>query len=123
MCYAVYGSEKNEDTKLVKYAYTDSKFFEVRSWTFPKEVIAHWGKMSCSGGSWVPNGYLYTTGHVHARAYVLEVDETNTLRYVRTEKNVGFFGQAIAWDRFSTGPILWDIVRNETVSLTLIPEK
>ncbi len=123
MCYAVYGSVKNVDTKLVKYEYEGNRFLEVRSWAFPQEVTRHWGNMSCSGGSWGPDGYLYTTGHDHARAYVLEVDETNTLKYVRTERDVGFFGQAIAWDRFSKRPILWGIVKNKTVSLTLIPEK
>jgi len=123
MCYAVYGRDKNRGTKLVKYDFEGERFIEVESWTFPKEVIANWGTMSCSGGSWGPDGYLYTTGHDHAETYVLEVDKTDTLRYVRSEKDLGFYGQAIAWDRFSTRPILWGIVKNKTVSLTLIPEK
>jgi hypothetical protein len=122
MCYAVYG-KKNKDTKLVKYQYKDGKFMEVENWVFPEEVVGNWGNMSCSGGSWGPDGYLYTTGHDHARVHVLKIDKTNKLSYVRTEKDVGFFGQAIAWDRFSKKPILWGIVRNKHISLTLIPGK
>jgi hypothetical protein len=68
-------------------------------------------------------GYLYTTGHDHSEAYVLEVDKANRLRYVRTEKDVGFFGQGIAWDRFSEEPVLWGISRSKDIALTLIPEK
>jgi len=121
MCYAVYGEHKNRHTKLVKYRYRDGKFFELESWFFSKQVVANWEDMSCSGGSWGPDGYLYTTGHDHARAYVLEIDEANTLRYVRTEEDVGFFGQAIAWDRFSNEPVLWGIDKNKDVCLTLMP--
>ena len=123
MCYAVYGKDKNKNTTLVKYQYRGGKFIEEQSWTFPEEVVRHWGKMSCSGGSWGPDGYLYTTGHNQSEAYVLEVDKDNHLKYVRTEKGVGFFGQAIAWDRFSKEPILWGIVKNKSISLTLIPPK
>jgi hypothetical protein len=123
MCYAVYGEKKNKNTKLVKYQYRDKKFIEVESWFFPEEVIDNWGDMSCSGGSWGPDGYLYTTGHDYSRAYVLEIDKNNKLSYVRTEKDVGFFGQGIAWDRFSNKPVLWGIDKNKDISLTLIPEK
>ena len=123
MCYAVYGKTKNKATTLVKYQYRDGTFVEVSSWRFPDEVTRHWGAMSCSGGSWGPDGYLYTTGHDHKEAYVLKVDADNRLRYVRTETGVGFFGQAIAWDRSATDPILWGIEKNKSISLTLIPEK
>lgn len=122
MCYAVYGKDKNKETKLVKYDFKDKKFIELESWVFPKEVVASWGRMSCSGGSWGPDGYLYTTGHDHMEAYVLEINEANKLSYVRTEKDVGFFGQAIAWDRFSKKPVLWGIIKNKNISLTFFPE-
>lgn len=123
MCYAVYGKGKNKNTKLVKYRYENKKFIELENWVFPKEVVTNWGSYSCSGGSWGPDGYLYTTGHGGAESYVLKIDKTNKLSYVRTEKDVGFSGQAIAWDRSSKKPILWGIVRGKHVSLTLIPEK
>ena len=93
---------------------------EVRKWKFPAEVSAHWGSQSCSGGSWGPDGYLYTTGHDDAKAYVLAIDPAGDLKYVRTEEGVGFYGQAIAWDRFSDQPVLWGIVRGKDVSQTLM---
>jgi hypothetical protein len=119
MCYAVYGAGKNKDTKLIRYQYQGRKFIERASYSFPNEVVAKWGAMSCSGGSWGPDGMLYITGHDLAEAYVLKIDG-DKLEYVRTEKNVGFFGQAIAWDRSSEVPALWGIVKNKEVSLTLI---
>ena len=127
MCYAVYGLNKNKETKLVKYEYrgneNEKEFIEVQNWVFPEAVADNWGTMSCSGGSWGSDGFLYTTGHDHAKAYLLEIDKANRLSYLRTEENVGFYGQAIAWDRSSTKPILWGIIKNKDISLTLIPEK
>lgn len=123
MCFAVYGKDKNRDTKLVKYEFKDKKFIELESWVFPKEVVQHWGRMSCSGGSWGPDGYLYITGHDDAKADVLKIDEGNKLSYIRTEKDVGFFGQAIAWDRSSKEPKLWGIIKNKEISITHIPNK
>jgi hypothetical protein len=120
MCYAVYGRTLNRKTKLVKYRYEDGAFVEEGSWTFPEAVSSRWGKMSSSGGSWGADGYLYTTGHDGARAYVLELDTASVLRYVRTETNVGFSGQGIAWDRSSEEPTLWGINRRKGVSETWI---
>ena len=122
MCYAVYGVN-NHKTKLVKYRFVNNEFIEIDTWFFPAEVVEKWGLMSCSGGSWGADRYLYTTGHDHAKAYVLEFDQNNKLTYVRTVDKLGFYGQAIAWDRASKKPILWGIVKNKYISLTLIPEK
>ncbi len=123
MCYAVYGAGLNKNTKLVKYKFKDNKFIEIKSWYFPDEVIKNWGKMSCSGGSWGPDGKLYTTGHDHAKAFVLEVDEKGNLKLVRIETNLGFRGQAIAWDRFAVQPALWGIVKREFVTVAIVTEK
>ena len=123
MCYAVYGKNKNKSTKLVKYEYVDNEFKEVDNWFFPAEVISKWGEMSCSGGSWGPDGYLYTTGHDDAVVHLLKFGKTGTLQYVRTEKNVGLWGQAFAWDRTSKRPIIWGIDKSKHISLTLISAK
>ncbi|QTN32801.1 hypothetical protein HZ994_10810 [Akkermansiaceae bacterium] len=119
MCYAVYGRAKNKETKLIHYRRENGKFIEEKSHRFPEEAVASWGTMSCSGGSWGPDGMLYATGHDLAEACVLRI-HGDKLEYVRTEGGVGFCGQAIAWDRFSKEPGLWGIVKNKCVSLTVI---
>lgn len=121
MCYAVYGKTENQKTKLVKYDYENGKFTEKQIWFFPKETVAAWGIMSCSGGSWGPDGKLYVTGHDSAEVYVLEIDTSDALRYLRTEPVAGIFGQAIVWDRSAVKPTLWGIVKNKHVALTLLP--
>jgi hypothetical protein len=123
MCFAVYGEGVNKNTRLVKYDYQNTKFVEEKSWFFPMQAIANWGDMSCSGGSWGADGLLYTTGHDHAKAFVLTFDESDNLKYQRTENNVGFYGQAIAWDRFSEQPMLWGIVKRKFITATLISGK
>lgn len=122
MCYAHYG-KNNSSTKLIKYHYREGKFMEQASYSFPAEVVANWGSMSCSGGSWGPDGKLYTTGHDHSEAYVLELGPSGKLKHVRTEKNMGFYGQGIAWDRSTEEGTLWGIVKNRHVSATKIPKR
>ena len=46
MCYAVYGKTKNKQTKLIKYRYEDGQFSELKTYSFPNEVVARWGSMS-----------------------------------------------------------------------------
>ena len=120
MCYAVYGKTKNKQTKLIKYRYEDGQFSELKTYSFPNEVVARWGSMSCSGGSWGPDSLLYTTGHDHAEAYVLDIDAEGGLKYLRTEKDMDFYGQGIAWDRFAKAAVLWGIVKNEKVCATRV---
>jgi hypothetical protein len=112
MGYAVYGKPENRKTKLVKYRFENGKFIEQQNWFFPEETVAKWGTMSCSGGSWGPDGNLYVTGHDNAEVYVLEIDSTDALHYLRTEPVAGIFGQAIAWDRSAEKHTLWGIVKN-----------
>lgn len=118
MCYAVYGKKNNSKTKLIQYSYQDGKFIEQASYNFPAEVVGKWGSASCSGGSWGPDALLYTTGHDHAQAHVLHVDAEGKLNYRKTEKNTGFYGQGIAWDRFAKTPALWGIVKKRKVTAT-----
>jgi len=120
ICFVVYGEIKNKVTKLIKCRQEKGKFIEEASYLFPQEVVAQWGAKSCSGGSWGPDDLLYITGHDRAEAYVLRI-AGESLEYVRTERNLGLFGQAIAWDRSSGQPALWGLVKNKAISLTLIP--
>ena len=119
MCYAVYGKIKNRQTQLVQYQYVDGDFTQKAHYFFPHSVVEHWGRMSCSGGSWGADGKLYLTGHDHASVYVLQVVE-GELRFLREEKGLAIKGQAIAWDRSSEQPTLWGIIRNKHVSRTLM---
>lgn len=123
MCYAVYGKPDNRKTKLVKYRHENGKFIEQQSWFFPEETVATWGIMSCSGGSWGPDGNLYVTGHDKAELSVVVIESAVALRQIRTEAVAGIFGQAIAWDRSAEKPTLWGIVKNKHVSLTHLPIK
>ncbi|PQJ29744.1 hypothetical protein [Rubritalea profundi] len=119
MCYGVYGKIKNRQTQLLQYQYVDGEFTQKAHYFFPHSVVEHWGRMSCSGGSWEADGKLYITGHDHASVYVLQMVE-GELRFLREEKGLAIKGQAIAWDRFSEHPTLWGIVRNKHVSRTLM---
>lgn len=123
MCFAVYGKPANKKTKLVKYRFEDGRFTEQRTWTFPEETVAKWGTMSCSGGSWGNDGNLYVTGHDHPEIHVLEIDSNQALRHLRTRTMPAIFGQAIAWDRSVEKPSLWGIVKNQHVSLSILPKK
>jgi hypothetical protein len=109
----------NRQTKLVRYEVVGGQFVENGIWTFPDAVITQWGTMSSSGGSWGPDGLLYTTGHDGSRAYVLDVDDSG-LRLARTIRGVGFYGQGIAWDRSSKDALLWGTDRSRGISVTRI---
>ena len=126
MCYAVYGENKNRQTKLVQYSLNeDSKnleFVEQRALSFPKQVVEQWGTKSCSGGSWGPDDLLYTTGHDDHHTHVLEIDSQHQLRHVRTVDGMGFFGQGIAWDRTETPSLLWGIEKRKSVSATYLKQ-
>lgn len=123
MCFAVYGKDKNKATKLVKYSYQDHIFTELESWNFPNEVVSQWAGFSCSGGSWGPDGLLYTTGHDGNLVHVLKLDKDNSLRFIRSENVPSLYGQAIAWDRSAKAPTLWGIVRNKHVSSSLMLQR
>jgi hypothetical protein len=121
MGYAVYGKTLNRQSVIVRYRLEDGAFVEEGVWSFPDAVIAQWGSWSSSGGSWGPDGLLYTTGHDGYRAYVLAWGDAGPL-YARTITGVGFDGQGIAWDRSSDDALLWGIDRGRGVVVTRIPD-
>lgn len=122
ICYAVYGSPENRDTRLVKYEFVNGDFIDTgKNWYFPSEAIDKWGTFSCSGGSWGPDGLLYTTGHGGPECYVLKVPASGyVMEYVRTETDIGVDGQGISWDRTSVDPVLWAIYKKAFVFATHI---
>ena len=120
VCYAVYGKKTNSNTLLLKCELKDGDFAEKKRWKFPAEVVKHWGRWSCSGGSWGPDGLLYTTSHDGYFSLVLKIDE-GKLKYLRKEEKMGFYGQGICWDRTEKKQLLWGIRKHKNVSATLIP--
>ncbi len=100
-----YGGKDN--TVLLKL---DGDWEKVQSWTFPPALLARFGEMSNSGGSWGPDGRLYLTGHDAAEVYVVKLPPSaSTLELVETIP-AAIAGQGIAWDRNRPG-MLYGIVR------------
>jgi hypothetical protein len=121
MCYAVYGKNKNRQTKLLKYRYEAGKFIMQQAFSFPDEVVSQWGRMSCSGGSWGPDGILYTTGHDHPSVYLLQVENgAKEMDFLGEVKGLEIEGQAISWERGSEEIRLWGVVKNKHVSAHLM---
>jgi len=98
-----------EHTVLVKL---NDEWQELRMWTFPSTLLARFGQMSNSGGSWGPDGRLYLTGHDAAEIYVVRLPQTGgVLEFLETIP-APIAGQGIAWDR-STPGTLYGIVREK----------
>jgi hypothetical protein len=73
------------------------------SWLFPPQVVATWGRSSCSGGSWGDDGLLYVTGHDAREIYVLRPPRSGVVLDYVTTIDVPFEGQSWAWDRSARG--------------------
>lgn len=100
-----YGGKEN--TVLVKL---DDDWKELQSWAYPPALLARFGDMSNSGGSWGPDGRLYLTGHDAAEVYVVKLPSgSRTLEWTETIP-VPIAGQGIAWDRTQPG-VLYGILR------------
>ena len=102
-----YGNKYN--TQIVRF---DEKWRVDGAWTLPDALIAKFGDMSNSGGSWGADGKLYITGHDNAEVYVMDIPKMGTeLTWLSTiPVNIG--GQGIAWDRSQPG-ILYGIIRKK----------
>lgn len=105
-CFAYYndaGTMPGHDQRSTYLGEFNDDWQMLRSWLFPPQVIATWGRSACSGGDWGDDGLLYTTGHDAAELYVLRLPRSGvTLEYVTTI-DVPFEGQGWAWDRSARG--------------------
>lgn len=125
ICFAHYDQFKNETGKgtdwtvLVRF---DNSWQEQESWTFPASLIAEIRPMSCSGGSWGPDGNLYVTGHDSSKVYMLRIPEKGSVLEFIFPATIESSGQGIAWDRTTTRD-LYGIVRksNTVIRSELIP--
>jgi len=123
-CFAHYndqGTAPGTDNRSTLFGKFDDQWNVLESWIFPPQVIASWGKSSCSGGSWGDDGLLYTTGHDEKKLYVLQVPKMGvSLDYVTTI-DVPFEGQSWAWDRSDPRVIYGIIRRTGEVVVARIP--
>jgi len=124
-CFAHYndqGTGPGTDNRSTMVGKFDENWQLLESWLFPPQVVASWGKSSCSGGSWGDDGLLYTTGHDASELYVLRLPKMGvTLEYVTMIK-VPFEGQSWAWDRTDRRVIYGIIRRTGEVVVAKIPE-
>ncbi len=115
VCFAHYDRfepvlhKNNSWTVLVKF---DENWREMESWTFPAEMLEEFKPMSCSGGSWGPDGNLYVTGHDSSFVYVVQLPKMGSVLELTDTLETSFPGQGIAWDRYDLNH-LYGIDRKE----------
>ncbi|AOS45987.1 hypothetical protein Verru16b_03078 [Lacunisphaera limnophila] len=114
-CFANYndtGTTPGFDNRWTYVGKFDDQWQMVESWLFPPQVVATWGRSSCSGGSWGDDGLLYVTGHDEAQLYVLRLPKQGVVLEYVTTLDVPFEGQSWAWDRSAAGDrIIYGISR------------
>ncbi|MGB2717378.1 MAG: hypothetical protein WBC51_24560 [Vicinamibacterales bacterium] len=107
--YAGRGGETGkgpEHTRLIRF---DNAWRQRGAWAFPAAVVARWDGMSSSGGVWVDDRRLYTTGHHAREIYVLETPTSGSELILREVLPFDSEGQGIAFDRASR--LLYSIQR------------
>lgn len=126
-CFANYndaGTTPGFDQRWTYFAQFDDRWQMLRSWIFPPEVVATWGRSSSSGGDWGDDGLLYVTGHDARELYVLRLPRQGMVLELVTTIEVPFEGQAWAWDRSARGQrIIYGVSRaQQHVISARIPE-
>ena len=99
-----------EWTVLLKF---DEQWRRVAGYTYPREIVAKFGEMSNSGGTWGADGFLYITGHDNAEIYKMALPTAGTVLKVVATFPVRAEGQGIAWDRSDPG-MMYTILRSST---------
>lgn len=107
-----YTDKGNEWTTLVQY---NDQWQRMQAWVFPQRILKRFGRYSCSGGSWGPDGFLYCTGHDLSELYVFSLPKSGSI--LKLEKILPFIneGQGIAFDRFRRGVLYGIVKRNHQV--------
>jgi hypothetical protein len=100
-----YGHKLN--TQMIKFT-ADLKF--VQAWVMPKTILDKFERMSNSGGSWGPDGFLYLTGHDPAEVYKMRLPRAGSVLELVEIIPANIRGQGIAWDRSDRG-VLYGIIR------------
>jgi hypothetical protein len=118
--YAGRGGEPGkgpEHTRLVRF---DADWRPRGAWSFPPAIVSRWDGMSSSGGVWIDERRLYTTGHHAPEIYVLELPASGGELRLREILVFESEGQGIAFDRAARH--LYSIQRRtREVLVTLLP--
>ena len=102
--------QANARTRLVKF---DSKWRQIESWIFPKELLKKFGTKSNSGGVILSDGKILITGHDNFEIYVLEFPNKGmTLNWIDTIP-VGSYGQGIAYEKNKKSEYIYGIIKKE----------
>lgn len=116
-CFANYndaGTTPGFDQRWTYFGQFDDTWQLLQSWLFPPSVVATWGRSSCSGGDWGPDGLLYVTGHDAPELYVLRLPRQGVVLEHVTTIATPFEGQAWAWDRsVRGGRVIYGISRRQ----------
>jgi hypothetical protein len=91
--FAHYGND-NAKSVLIRY---DAKWKELGRWSYPKKLIADWGKNSLSGGIW-EGDTLLATNHDDPVLYRLRLPKVGTEIELVEVLPAPFTGQGIAAD-------------------------
>ena len=97
-------------TVLLKF---DDEWRRVAGYSYPREIVAKFGEMSNSGGSWGADGFLYITGHDNAEIYKMALPTAGSALRVIATYPVRAEGQGIAWDPSDPG-VMYTILRSST---------
>jgi hypothetical protein len=101
VCFGHYNAKGGEPGKSNAYsvlAKFDKDWRRVGGYAFPKELIARWDGMTCSGGVFGSNGLIYATGHHAPEIHVLRLPKAGpTLEMVKIIKSP-VEGQGLALD-------------------------
>ena len=121
VCFAHYngkGGYPDKDNSWTSLAQYDDDWRPLHSWRFPPAVIERFGRHSCSGGSWGPDGRLYCTGHDRAELYALEAPRGDGVLRLVDVVPFDIRGQGIAFDRSNPG-VLYGAKRNTSQVVAL----
>ena len=102
-CFAHYpATSQVARSRLVAY---DRDWRALREWSFAPEVLAKFGRMSCSGGGLGPDGKVGVTGHDARELYILHLSAGGGVASLAAVRPFPGEGQAFAWDPARPGEL------------------
>lgn len=101
----------NTWTVLVQFS---EKWEQLQSWTFPAELVKKFGNMSCSGGFWVNDDFMYMTGHDLQEFYQIRLPKMGSVLVWDNTFTVPIEGQGVAVDKSKTPYVYYGIDRKNS---------